>query len=54
MAGKSKTKQFLANFIQPEINNPEPTLQPLKINPFERIGPLPTGQYNDFNRPVNF
>lgn len=52
MAKSTKAKEFLATYIQPELSNPLPTLQPVEVNPFERIGPLPTKEYSPLNRPI--
>jgi hypothetical protein len=53
MKDKSKSKKFLADFIRPEVNIENATLQPQDFNPFERIGPLPATQYSTFNRPYD-
>jgi hypothetical protein len=53
MKNKTASKKFLANFIRPEVNIENATLQPQEFNPLERIGPLPTTQYSTFNRPYD-
>jgi hypothetical protein len=51
MDNKTKSKQFLANFIKPEITSELITLQPQEVNPFERMGPVPSVPYSGVNRP---
>ena len=53
MDNKKKSKEFLANFIKPEITSEMITLQPQEVNPFERMGPVPTVMYSGVNRPGN-
>ena len=53
MDNKKKSKEFLANFIKPEITSEMITLQPQDVNPFERMGPLPSILYSGSNRPGN-
>jgi hypothetical protein len=53
MDKKTKSKEFLANFIKPEITSEVITLQPQEVNPFERMGPLPGILYSSVNQPGN-
>jgi len=51
MNKKAESKQFLANFIKPEVTSEVITLQPQEVNPFERMGPVPSVPYSGVNRP---
>lgn len=53
MDNKEKAKEFLMEFIKPEINTELSTMQPIEVNPFERIGPVPSIGYSGVNRPDN-
>lgn len=53
MTKKEESKQFLANFIKPEVTSEVITLQPPEVNPFERMGPVPSVMYSGVNRPGN-
>ena len=47
---KTKEKEFLASYINPELRSGVTTLQPLDYNPYERIGPMPPNEYSYWNR----
>lgn len=52
MDKKKESKQFLAAFIKPEVTSEMITLQPTEVvNPFERVGPVPSVPYSGINRP---
>lgn len=54
MDKRTESKQFLANFIKPEVTSEMITLQPEEVvNPFERMGPVPSVMYSGINRPGN-
>lgn len=54
MNKKEESKKFLAAFIKPEITSEMITLQPMEVvNPFERMGPVPSVMYSGVNRPGN-
>jgi len=50
---KTKEQEFLAAFIQPELQNPVNTLQPPDYNPYGRLGPVPPNEYSYWNRAGN-
>lgn len=54
MTKKEESKQFLAAFIKPEVTSEVITLQPTEVvNPYERMGPVPSVMYSGVNRPGN-
>ena len=53
MNNKTKAKEFLSEFIKPEINSEVATMQPMEVNPYERMGPLPGILYSGVNQPGN-
>ena len=53
MDNKKKAKENLKSFamqIFPELGPEISTMQPMDYNPFERIGPMPAGEYSMWNR----